>query len=1448
MDELLTNKQFLIDNNTSKWKDTDKLSQDWSNFERIFKLILKILKDNNKIQNDKERLIVIDSLSIWFLRVTQLLKNKKLVDHIKLDDLTELIFPNKSSESMENSKDNLENVDIIFDYIIDFWNDSNNSIMTALKDLFNKLLIFLKIICNSTKLDGIMNHWLDEVLKLSSALRIKYYFLEILSQNMNVKKILVRNPDFITESLQLMSSGVMANNVGKCLVYFLQNIYLNKYDNDESKLDDWLQIWYNHVLNYLHSQELFKSINLYFLQPLFKLMPSKLFQLFMNRISHTNDKSRDPVIILSLLKVGQELGLDEEPFHNDRLVSLNFLTELLKIDQFKLTVFQILTFSKKKSKLIQPYIFDILQQNWNIFFVDVNFETRTYFESSLKNFILRVRDSTYSLSRDANKLAKANKFPEEQKEKLEQIELAKKFITKFYQYLLNSIIPGIHFQKISLSLSMVNILLDSGLDENVEPIDTDKNNIRAWPYHLPILTDKFLLRLLIDNLNNNLNDVRSISKDIIIKAFNNQNEQIGQTINNMIKKENISEKARKNMNAYQNTEIGATLELFLFGIATNQRDLINEQIEFLRKEIELVKNDPLTNAQNNISASFTTLTMFLDSFDQWQSKQKTNNDENSSIIDDIRSSIWEQIENSWQWSQELMCHDSADGLLPTKYLNSNLTDRVVTSYAFKAVKESSQLIDILLLKYRPTVEDLDKIGQYLIEQLFSIRHSGAFHAVLPTFRTFCIKCRQLAPEKLENWLNSILESLEVKTQHITRRSGGLPYLITNILSTEVDKERPQLNKVFNKLLKIIKTSDEVVHQDKLDLPQVNAFNCIKAIFIEAKLSDACTPFFPIALQYSLKYFKSEIWALRNCSLMLFTSLQIRIFGKNGKSVSARLFFTKYNEVKDILLNILRESLLGEHEKETTGADISREVESIFLVLNILMCLKQTPGYDGLKPFILEVIKCLNNKQWKIRDMAARTLSLLMDGESNDNETDVTSFFNDITTKNQNKLHGHLLLLKYLLQENNSLPDTKIEEVVRQIINKGNNLVLLNSNFVTVKAYLDLVNVIFDNFNHLISDDEKKQTVSIFGNYFIHYNSLDYVVNGSEQLCLSEVLAFLLKHETIDKLTISALGLESSFFEVQHVAIDYINRNNLLTEKESEIIDRLKTLLYDNNGIITIKPSIIKCLQKIKNALVFDDLLELLQNETSAECIKLAVIECIGQTVTDSESVSKMWKVVEPYLNDDVTYNFRIASLNCLINCCEKLQSPIILFNIHKVLFDDDIDLRLIAAKYLNDHFLPSNGIVNAKSPTVVAEVFGNEFVKKFDSKTIERIITDTIITYFTKQDLFTSVDHFIGLFDGEKDNQYRNDIEQLQQYIEVLVQVTDEPKSLQTFVQQYSQQLIEYLDSNNIQDEPLGWLDNIDTISPIVTLLTLQKHFGTLKPLQDSLSAHNCNPILNNFI
>lgn len=1419
MEAILSCKQLLISQTPSKLikqSDQDEILH-FINKElpTQFRFLFQQLKESN----DQTRLVVVDSLAIWFLRVNQILNNKKKWDVSIL------------SQALKNDLLTFTNCHFIFEYVIDFYNDSSNALLNALRDLFHKFLVVLKLVYNKAKLNELFIQWMDQIMEISSTLRVQYYLIETLAVDTDMFHIIEKRPNFIKESLELMSSESFSTPIGKCLVHLLINIYQFHFESDIAKINEWYAFWKDDTMYYLHSHKYTKPLKLYLLTPLFKQMPSNVFIDFITHLN-TNSTHVDPSTLLSLLKIGQELDINDEPFHNDELVSISVLETFLDNDEFKLPTFELLTFSKKKSKMIQPYVLTTVKSHLHNFLLDVSLETRNHFESSFKSFILRIRDSCFSLQRSVTKLQKANKFPQEQQDKLKQLDQYKQFIVWLFQYLKTELVPGIQYQRCLMSLNLISILIDSGVDSFIAAKDVDKENIRSWPFNLIILNDLTLLRLLIDNLISPVNDIRRTVKSLLSQSYNS-NLIVKDTLHSMINEETLSKKAIQNMNAYQNTEAGATIEKFLFDISDNQLKLINDQLILLQLENDKTNKNPLDNVVNNISGYYISLTMFFDSLDIKACPKEE--------IEGILETLLGEIINNWNISKELTCHDSSEGLLPEKYLQSPISDQIITSYAFRTVKEMSKLLEIIINKYTLSPEQLLQVGDLLISQLFTIRHSGCFYAVLPTFRALCIKCRHTMPEQLKKWLDEILETLEVKTQHITRRSGGLPFLITNILATETSKDRPELKYCFDKFLTILNTVSNMEHQDKLDLPQITAFNCIKAIFVEAKLSEACSPYFPIALEYSLKYFKSDIWALRNCSLMLFTSLQNRIFGKIGKNISARLFFTKYEGIDEMLLQILRNSIENDNEKKT-------DMESTILVLSILMCLKQTPGYNGLDPFIVEVVKCLENKNWKIRDMAARTISGLVD----DTHVDMLPLMEECSVQNQNKLHGHLLAMKNILTigHNHHMP-SKVDDMIKNVLNNSQEFITLNPSFVTSKAYLDVVSLVFANSDTEITTKYKENVVSTIGNYFIHNFSSDSDISGIKGLCIATALEFLLKNETHDNInSLLQLGLESARYEVQFEAIKYIESNGttLIGDEDlNNIGKKLTELLLEKKTLVTLKPSIIRAIKTLSiTQLKFDELVTVFKNSNS-KAFKLAAIESLGDWVENSQHVNKIWDLIQEYLNDSTDELFRMAVLNCLVNCSKKISDVRVIMEICNYLQDDDSDIREVAAVYLNEYMQNTvSPAMQRTSDTVACDIY--EFINKnFEASDIIKISFNNIKSFYLENDIYSHKDEFEGLFDREKDNQFRNDIEQNIRWIQLIKECCGQDNSLITqFVSEEKSKLLNYLADNQIVDEPLGWMHSGDVLSRIIVLRQLISTFASenLDSFDNQLKQHNTHPLV----
>lgn len=1380
----------------------------------ICKNLLQPLKSDTIEIDGKTRLLVIDSLSIWMVRSSKIIQNKKI-------DCSNFI------NAMKNELFTLETCNIIFQYIIDFWLESS-ALANALSELLHKFSLLLKVTYSNEEYKSFLSAWVDQVLEIPSTLRIQYNLIEILASDLDMYHVLERKPSFIETSLNEMAKETLSNPIGKCLVSLLINIYENHFQDQVDGIPKWIQLWDEYALFYLQKHKFTKPITLYFLNPLFKNMPQEAFKRFIQ----VENLRKSPSLFLSLLKIGQQISI-EEPFHDEKLISLELINELLDNNEYKLPTFEILTFSSKKSKVIQTYIFEIIKKHLRIFFVDVELESRNYFASSFKQFIIRIRDSAYALNRKLQKLQKANKFEHEQIEIKDILLEYQEFLHWVIEYLKGQMIPGIQYHRNSLALNILQVILKSGLDDRVPVEYLFPQERREYPFHISLNNDPVLFRLLVDNLSNHVPDIRQISKNLLLIFFKCDDSR---SLFDSLDKSHMGEIILKNMTVYQNSDIAANLESFLFNIASDKFIYLTDVLEKLKSEMTKTKYNYIANADNNISSYLSCLSLILNEF-----PEANRNEER---INKIVTQIWNIILEIWALVKVVLCHDATDGLLPQEYLNSGMSDQLVSSYAYRSVKEMSAVLNVLFEKYVLSETIITSIGDLLIDQLFSIRHSGAFQAILPCFRACCIRCSKDFRNQLDMWLELILDELEVKTQHITRRSGGLPFLVTTILQAEKGRDRPMLKRVFEKLFNIAKIDVEN-HQDKLDLPQINAFNCIKAIFVESGLSESCTPYIAPALELSFKYFTSDIWALRNCSLMLFTSLQNRIFGRSGKYLSARLFFTRYSGVKNTMIDILRYPTMSTESIEKSKI----RYESILLVLNILLCLKSVPIYEDLDRILLKVESFLGDKNWQIRDMAARTVASLV----HDPYLKSISLLESATLSSQNLLHGSLLTIFNIVNnsnlKHNSEDTADYTSLIELLFSKSDMLLTHNSCFQTGMLYLKIMNILLKE-NHDINDATLTEFFDSLRVYFLYHTSI-YEVNGSKQLCLSNALEILLLHGEGEMVTkLYKYGLDSDYYEVQMVSLRYISNDSLFSEEygsyKEEIINRLNQLLRDNNVLPAVKTLIVKALQNIKGGINLDITLDI-SKSTNGESTKLSAIESLGNVISETK-FSNYWELVSPSFVDSSPEISRVSSLVSLSNVTKRFKNIDVLITLHKFLSDDDVDIREDAAKFINDEFLSKE---NELHSSVIATKFDGILSRYFNKSDVSETMTQQIKEFMNKFDFGKESNEEINnLFEVEKENQYRNDIEQITQYILLLTKNIEDKTPVEEMTEYYLKMVMKHITENGIKDNALGWLSNPDVFSRIIILRKLVKLYlpNQVTEFDLFLEHYNAHPIVFEYM
>ncbi|XP_057197470.1 thyroid adenoma-associated protein isoform X2 [Triplophysa rosa] len=289
-----------------------------------------------------------------------------------------------------------------------------------------------------------------------------------------------------------------------------------------------------------------------------------------------------------------------------------------------------------------------------------------------------------------------------------------------------------------------------------------------------------------------------------------------------------------------------------------------------------------------------------------------------------------------------------------------------------------------------TQEQVEAVGMYFREQLLQSRHRGAFELAYVGFvRLTEMLCRSGSATLQQlpaHWLKEVLE--EVKSSDpssklcATRRSAGIPFYIQALLSSEPKSSSCSLLKMTMRCLTALAMPSDDGSTDISTVPQVHALNILRALFRDTRLGENIVPFVAEGMQAAVLGFTSPVWAVRNSSTLLFSTLITRIFGvKKGKDehskknrMTGREFFTRFPALYPFLLSQLQEAAAS------VNSD-SGQVKlhpSLFLLLLVLGRLYPSPmdGSSsplGLAPFMPLIIRCGRSAVYRTREMAARAV-------------------------------------------------------------------------------------------------------------------------------------------------------------------------------------------------------------------------------------------------------------------------------------------------------------------------------------------------------------------------------------------------------------------------------------------------------------------------------------------
>lgn len=400
------------------------------------------------------------------------------------------------------------------------------------------------------------------------------------------------------------------------------------------------------------------------------------------------------------------------------------------------------------------------------------------------------------------------------------------------------------------------------------------------------------------------------------------------------------------------------------------------------------------------------------------------------LLSELQIRIVKLCSRIWDSVSYVLCDDSPEGHLPEELEEiEGLDTKGLLSYSFRAIHESSNLMRTIVGNLRfdggtghllPSPEVFRKVGNLAFVQLSRLRHRGAFSSVSLTFTCCCQHAQSPAVvvlsenrSLLKEWYQGTLECIHTQ-RSTTRRSAGIPALMTGILASNADM--PSFKEVMKTLQEIAAKPAWVSETDGSNLPQVHAFNCLKEVFKSSLLGKYAEVYLADCLQLATTSLKSEVWAIRNCALLLLRSLIDNLFGTNetktametgwdGKTL--RISYTKYSSLPPILLNLLKE---GEQAMEPGTLTQTSAAESVFPALEIIR--RAGPPASHRDELYGHITKYLGSRQWHVREIAARTLcSFLMIG-------DWLSSLEDLLARSRgsaNRVHGTLLTVKFFVE-------------------------------------------------------------------------------------------------------------------------------------------------------------------------------------------------------------------------------------------------------------------------------------------------------------------------------------------------------------------------------------------------------------------------------------------------
>ncbi|UZJ53735.1 hypothetical protein CBS101457_003055 [Exobasidium rhododendri] len=363
-------------------------------------------------------------------------------------------------------------------------------------------------------------------------------------------------------------------------------------------------------------------------------------------------------------------------------------------------------------------------------------------------------------------------------------------------------------------------------------------------------------------------------------------------------------------------------------------------------------------------------------------------------------------------------------------LGSTPRYQLLLTYSWRGMKEASAFLGAIVTKTLSagpattqmlwSKEELQGVGRRFNTWLSLIRHRGAFSTVYPAYSAASAAIARSQWEEVDEysskWLSTFLDSIASPEASIstTRRSAGIGYAVLALLCSLTDDSKAVIiNDTLTRLVGIVETSPS-------PSCQIHALNILRVIVADASLADSLDQKIGSLFILVIPRFTSDSWHIRNASMMLFSELAIRAFGKNlnRDDVDVRVkydwqdFFTRFYGLDSVLYKRLQEPTLA-----TASSEIHQS--SLFTVLLIISRLQvfndeQILGGLGISThtFAAVIEQCLQSPFWKLREIAASALAATTSPVQS--LTYSRKLLDGCVVGNANETHGRLLAVQRIL--------------------------------------------------------------------------------------------------------------------------------------------------------------------------------------------------------------------------------------------------------------------------------------------------------------------------------------------------------------------------------------------------------------------------------------------------